>query len=62
MGPLQGTNLGHAGTSEIATWMELFALGIRKPGTASRKSNSFGDPRMMLKVYHAVSKVPDVSK
>ena len=62
MGPLQGTNLGRAGTCEIATWMELFALGIRKPGTASGKSNSFGDPRMTLKVhvYHAVPKNPDV--
>ena len=62
MGPLQGTNLGRAGTCEIATWMELFALGIRKLGTASGKSNSFGDQRMTLKVhvYHAVPKDPDV--
>ena len=44
----------------IATWMKLFALGIRKPGTAFGKSNSFGDPWMTLKVYHAVPKVPDV--
>ena len=60
MGPLQGTNLGRAGTCEIATWMELFALSIRKPGTPSGKSNSLGDTRMTMKVYHVVPKVPDV--
>ena len=34
--------------------------GHSETGHRFGKSNSFGDPRMTLKVYHAVPKVPDV--
>ena len=54
-------NLGHVEACEIATWLELPALGIQEPGTASGMNDPIDDPRTMLKVNHeAMLRIPTV--
>eukprot|EP00731_Ephydatia_muelleri_P025596 Em0017g679a len=57
----QRANLGHVETCEIATWLELPALGIQEPDTTSEMNDPIDDLRTTLKVNHeAMLRIPDL--